>query len=85
MRMTADKKEILTYFEPESLEWMTCEIGLSTTFGRIRSYLFAVWHEVIQETAPARIYPANVGSNGEGWVVRKVSRPRTTAGHYTVR
>ena len=27
MRMTAHKKEILTYFEPDNLEWVTGEIG----------------------------------------------------------
>ncbi|WP_075180629.1 hypothetical protein [Pantoea sp. 1.19] len=27
MRMTSRKKEVLTYFEPESLEWVTGEIG----------------------------------------------------------
>lgn len=27
MRMTAHKKEILTYFEPDNLEWVTGEVG----------------------------------------------------------
>lgn len=27
MRMTAHKKEILSYFEPDNLEWVTGEIG----------------------------------------------------------
>lgn len=27
MRMTAHKKEILTYFEPDNLKWVTDEIG----------------------------------------------------------
>lgn len=27
MRMTSRKKEILSYFEPDNLEWVTCEIG----------------------------------------------------------
>lgn len=27
MRMTAHKKEILTYFEPDNLKWVTGEIG----------------------------------------------------------
>lgn len=27
MRMTSRKKEILSYFEPDSLEWVTSEIG----------------------------------------------------------
>lgn len=27
MRMTSRKKEILTYFEPEQLEWVTSEVG----------------------------------------------------------
>lgn len=27
MRMTAHKKEILTYFEPDNLKWITGEIG----------------------------------------------------------
>lgn len=27
MRMTAHKKEILSYFEPDKLEWVTSEIG----------------------------------------------------------
>ncbi|SWG80411.1 Uncharacterised protein [Klebsiella pneumoniae] len=27
MRMTSRKKEILSYFEPDNLEWVTGEIG----------------------------------------------------------
>ena len=27
MRMTSRKKEILSYFEPDSLDWVTGEIG----------------------------------------------------------
>jgi hypothetical protein len=46
MRMTSRKKEILSYFEPDNLEWVTGEIGAAVRC--VGRGLPSSWHGVVR-------------------------------------
>ncbi len=70
MRMTAHKKEILTYYEPDNLEWVTGEIGPPPFDVSDVAYLVRVG--LLQLKTSFEIRAANAGSNGSWWPVRSM-------------
>ncbi len=51
MRMTSRKKEILSYFEPDNLEWVTGEIGAPRSMCRVWPTCFMAWCRSISVTS----------------------------------
>ncbi len=51
MRMTSRKKEILSYFEPDNLEWVTGEIGAPPFDVSGVAYLLHAWCRSISVTS----------------------------------